>query len=185
VSLCLPERLGAVKLNKILYFSDMLLYAAAGHPLTGATYKKRRHGPTTDDLLPALRELQRSGAIRLGKTDYFGYRKTVFILQERNPNLSALSEEEKQLISDVTDFVANQNTAKTISELSHTQAWEMAEFGAELPYYSAFALFPTIVSSETIEWAKSMVDEIEAERSKRPAVAHKELRDLRSRVPAH
>jgi hypothetical protein len=185
ISLCLPERLGAVKLNKILYFCDMLLYAWAGHPLTGATYKKRPHGPTTDDLLPALRDLQKEGLIHIGKADYFGYIKTVFRLRGELSSLPSLNDQEKQLISDVTEFVANQNTAKTISELSHNLAWEMAEFGAELPYYSAFALFPTTVFEETVEWAKSKVDEIETARQKQSTMDYKLLRDIRRSVPAN
>ena len=185
ISLCAPERLGAVKLNKILYFSDMLLYAWAGHPLTGATYKKRPHGPTTDALLPALRDLQREGIIHVGKSDYFGYIKTVFTLRVSLSSLPSLHEDEKDLIREIADFVANQNTAKTISELSHNLAWEMAEFGAELPYYSAFALFPTTVSEETIEWAKSKVDEIETSRARQSTVDYKLLRDIRRSVPAN
>ena len=40
------ERLGAVKLHKTLYFTDMLRYAQARRAVTGATYKKRPYGPT-------------------------------------------------------------------------------------------------------------------------------------------
>ena len=56
-SRCEPSRLGAVKLHKILYFSDMIYYANVGAPLTGATYRKRPMGPTCDQLLATLNEL--------------------------------------------------------------------------------------------------------------------------------
>lgn len=32
---------GAVKLNKVLYFSDLIAYSSLGHPITGATYDLR------------------------------------------------------------------------------------------------------------------------------------------------
>jgi len=182
-TVCDPARLGAVKLHKILYFSDMLRYAFEGHPLTGSTYRKRAHGPTSDHLLGMLRQLEREGAIRVRDAVYFGFRKKEYI-PSTSPNLTLFSPDEIALIRDVSDFVANDNTAKTISDLSHNQAWELAEFGEELPYYTAFALFPVEPSEEAIEWAASSVGEIEAERSKRPEVAHKVFADLRSRVLA-
>src|ERR1051325_2665856 len=161
--LCDPARLGAVKLHKVLYFSDMLSFAFWGHPVTGSTYRKRDFGPTSDYLLSALRELQRDEAIRVSNVDYFGFRKAGYIAL-REPDLSRLTSEEQDLITDVVDFVANQNTAKTISEFSHNRAWEMAAFGEVIPYHTAFALFPAEVGPETIEWATAVAGEIEADR---------------------
>ena len=43
-SKCEPDRLGNVKLHKILYFADMLNFAASGTPRTGADYVKQRFG---------------------------------------------------------------------------------------------------------------------------------------------
>jgi Protein of unknown function (DUF4065) len=48
-STCLPEhQLGAVKLNKILYYSDMLHCAQTGRSITGATYVKRDTGASAE-----------------------------------------------------------------------------------------------------------------------------------------
>src|ERR1700716_1422278 len=87
--LCSPDNLGAVKLHKIFYFSDMLQFAFEGHPITGSIYRKRAFGPTSDYLLAALHELQRDGSIRVSYTDYFGYRKTTYIPQ-RDPDLAQI-----------------------------------------------------------------------------------------------
>ncbi|MGO4836011.1 Panacea domain-containing protein, partial [Rhizobiaceae sp. 2RAB30] len=48
ISSCKPDRLGAVKLHKVLYYSDMLSYLDTGKPVTGAEYRKRPFGPTCD-----------------------------------------------------------------------------------------------------------------------------------------
>lgn len=182
-SACEPSRLGAVKLHKILYLSDMLQFAFEGHPITGSTYRKRVHGPTSHHLLPMLTELQREGAIRVGSVEYFRYKKATYE-PLREPNLSVLSEGEVTLIRDVIEFVANHNTAKTISEFSHNRAWEMAEFGDEIPYHSAFALFPTEISPQTIEWAASVSGQVEAQRSQRSTVDHESYAAFRSRMQA-
>jgi hypothetical protein len=180
---CEPSQLGAVKLHKILYLADMLMFAFEGSAITGSVYVKREFGPTSRHLLSALRELQRENAIRVGSATYFRFRKSVY-LPEREPDLSIFTEGEISLVTDVIDFIANHNTAKTISEFSHNRAWEMAEFGAEIPYHTAFALFPSQVSHEAIEWAASVAGEVEAERSQRPAMDYESLADFRSRMQA-
>jgi len=178
---CDASKLGAVKLHKVLYYSDMLHYAHVGSPITGATYRKRALGPTCDQLLPTLRELAREGAIEIRDADYFGYRKKEYISLAK-PELERLSKPELLLLDDVIDFVCFNNSARTISEYSHNRAWELAEFGDMLPYHSVFHLFPTQVSPEAMEWASGEVSKIEAEKSNDEAVGGKLFRALRSRV---
>lgn len=180
---CAPDRLGAVKLHKILYLADMVQFALEGRPIVGSTYIKRPLGPTSLHLLPVLRELQNEGAIRVSVADYFNYRKTSYH-PLRDADTSSFSGDEIALVADVIDFVANQNTAKTISDFSHNRAWELAEYGEEIPYHSAFALFPTEPSGEALEWAHSVVGEIEAARTERPAVDYETFAAFRSRVQA-
>jgi hypothetical protein len=78
--------------------------------------------------------------------------------------------------------VCHNNTAKTISELSHNRAWELAEFGAEIPYHTAYSLFPSIVSDEAIEWAKNEVADIEAQRSRGREVVYKPIGQFREEL---
>jgi Protein of unknown function (DUF4065) len=180
---CDPSRLGAVKLHKILYLSEMLQFAFEGHPMAGSTYIKRAFGPTSRELLPALRELEREGAIRIRIVDYFRFRKATY-LPQREADLTLFTAAELMLIGDVVDFVAHHNTAKTISEFSHNRAWEMAEFGSQIPYHTAFALLPSEISNEAVEWAESVSDEVEAERSQRPAMDYESFASFRSRMQA-
>ncbi|HYL33875.1 MAG TPA: Panacea domain-containing protein [Stellaceae bacterium] len=175
------DRLGAVKLNKTLYYSDMLQFAFTGHPITGAKYRKRPFGPTADDVLPALRGLVKEGALKIETEKYFGYTKTIYV-PLREPDESQLHESERSLLNDAIEFVCNQNTAKTISEFSHNMAWEMVTMGEEIPYHSAFSLFPLEVSLEATDWANSVAPEIEAERSKRPEMDYETFAAFRSRV---
>lgn len=164
-SRCEPSRLGAVKLHKVLYFSDMLHYAGVGAPMTGATYRKRPMGPTCDQLLSILSELSREKRLHIRDVEYFGYLKKEYIpLTEKAPD--SLSKTERTLLDEVIEFVCVDNTAKTISEFSHNKAWEVAEFGEELPYTSVFHIFPTQVSDEAKSWALGEAKEIEATRSK-------------------
>jgi hypothetical protein len=178
---CLPGRLGAVKLHKVLYFVDMLHYADAGVPVTGSTYRKRPLGPTCDQLLPMLTDLCRTGELTIREVDYFGYRKKEYEATE-SPDVDRLSESERSLLDEVIQFVCYDNSAKAISEFSHNRAWEMVEYGEVLPYNSVFHIFPSQVSLEAMEWADAEVSRIEAEGSTADSVGTTDYRAFRSRV---
>jgi hypothetical protein len=180
-SKCNPSMLGAVKLHKVLYFSDMLHYAHVGVPITGSTYRKMSFGPTCDQLLPVLREMSAEGGIKIQEADYFGYAKKEYIPQ-RQPDSERLSNSERYLLDEIIEFVCRNNSAKTISDFSHNRAWELAEFGAVLPYNSVFQLFPSQVSPETMEWAATEVKNIEAQKRGNRTVGGTAFRDFRNRV---
>lgn len=183
IARCPPERLGAVKLHKVLYFADMLHYVDVGSPLTGSTYRKRPYGPTCDQLPSVLDELAADGAIAIRTSNYFGYRKTTYEATEP-PEPQRLSAREARLLDEVVDFVCFQNTAKSISDLSHNRAWEMAEFGEALPYRSALLLLPSDPSAEALDWARTEVAGIEASRQVTGPMGHQTLDDFRARLRA-
>jgi hypothetical protein len=178
---CEAAQLGATKLNKVLYFSDMLHYAHVGASITGSTYRKRPFGPTNDQLLVSLAELKRQGAIDIRNVDYFGFIKKEYIAVE-SPEIDRLSKIERELLDDVIEFVCLNNSAKTISEFSHNRAWEIAKFGDVIPYNSVFSIFPTQVSLEAMDWARDEVEKLEAEGSLTDTVGSVTFADFRSRV---
>lgn len=178
---CDPSRMGAVKLNKVLYFSDMLRYANVGTPLTGATYRKRPKGPTCEQLLYVLSELALENSLQIRDVEYFGYLKKEYTVLTKNAGES-LSEAERALVDEVVEFVCVNNTAKTISEFSHNRAWEIAEFGDIITYNSIFNIFPTHVSEDTWDWASQEAKEIAAERSNKNSVEGDLFGTLRKKV---
>lgn len=178
---CSAAELGAVKLHKVLYFSDMIHYAAEGRPVTGAVYRKRPYGPTADFLLRAIDELQFEGRLSVEEQDYYGFNKKRFV-SNLNRKPASISEEENQLVCDVIDFVCRNNTAKSISEFSHNKAWERTESGAEIPYYSAIELYPEDVSEEAMDWAAQEANTVEKIRSDTRRVDYKNVTDLRGFV---
>ncbi|WP_342359901.1 Panacea domain-containing protein [Terrarubrum flagellatum] len=178
---CQPSRLGAVKLHKVLYFSDMLRYAGEGSAITGATYRKRKLGPTCDQLLPTLRELETDGALEIRDADYFGYKKKEFIAKAA-PDLERLNAAELALLDEVIEFVCENNSAKTISDYSHNAAWDMTDFGAVISYPSVFHLFPNQVSTEALDWSVAEVTKIEDLKSQGRALGNASYRAFRSRV---
>ncbi|WP_261935739.1 Panacea domain-containing protein [Sphingomonas bisphenolicum] len=178
---CNVEDLGAVKLNKVLYYFDMISYAHHRYSVTGAVYRKRPNGPTSDQLLFLLRDMARDGEMEIRTVDYFGYLKKEYHAKVAEPE-HILNNAERALLDDVLDFVCNQNTAKSISEYSHKLPWEMAEMGGVIGYETAMLLFPSQPSPEAFDLAARGMTEVEATQSKRGPVAMSSIGDFRSRL---
>lgn len=180
---CDPADVGAVKLNKVLYFLDMIAYAHHREAVTGATYRKRPNGPASDQLLFLLRDMQSAGEIEIRDVDYHGFIKKDYIALVNEPQ-GILSNEEAALLDDVIDFVCRKNTAKSISDYSHQLPWDMADMGGVIEYHTSMLLFPTQPSPEAFEVAKEGMREVEAARSTNSPMGMSVLSDLRGRILA-
>ena len=162
---CEPARLGAVKLHKVLYYSDMLMYLASGSPITGAPYRRRPFGPTCDPLLTVLDSLSTAGNIRIDVVDYYGFQKKEFTALAKLES-NHLSKAETRVLDEIVNFVCDNNTAQTISDFSHDLVWEMVEYGDIIHYHNAIHLVPTLPSAEAKSWAGLELEKIEGSRSK-------------------
>ncbi len=176
ISRCPPENVGRTKLNKAGFYTDMLCYLQTGRPMTGETYVKQDHGPVAYHMLSSLRDLIAEGAIEERRVHYHGFSKFEY-RAKTPPDLTRLSVDERMLIDDVADFVCLKNTAKSISEISHTEAWRAAATGEELPYFAATELLDDAeVDEDDATWANEEVQTIGRERPKYREVRGKSLR---------
>lgn len=180
---CDPSKLGAVKLHKVLYYADMLRYVETGQPITGAVYRKRPLGPTADALLRAISDLQRDGALDVNSVSFFGFQKKEF-RAKRKPDLEKFSASEVSFVDEVIAFVCEENTAKEISELSHSLAWEAVGFGEVMPYYSAFLMFKEQVPEEAFNLGSEEIAEVEGEGSEQNSLGFPDFAAVREGVRA-
>jgi hypothetical protein len=148
-----PSCLGSIKLNKVLWYSDVINYLVEGRSITGETYVKRQHGPVPRDVLRALKELERDGQIARGKVDHFGFMKNEYIsLFPSDKN--AFTGSEMALIDAAFEHVCMHHTAMSVSKETHDIIWEMAEMGEEIPYYTVFATSEGEIDESDIAWAQ-------------------------------
>lgn len=151
-----PAKLGAVKLNKALWLSDLSAYYALGKPITNARYVKREFGPVPKAILPILRELESEGALEIRETPYFGRNKRTFVARQE-ASADFMSEDEKVIVEDTIKFVCEEHTAKSISNASHDHIWKAAEDGEEIPHFTVFAL-PDEITDEDRTWAWEQIE---------------------------
>ena len=159
-----PSKLGVTKLNKILWYSDVLYYAEHGSSITGAVYVKRQYGPVPKDIMQARQRLKNSGKILEREALYHSFNQIHMIALER-PDISVFSAEQISLVDSVLETICSGFTASSISELSHDIVWEAAAIGEEIPMHvAAFAGNIGEINEDDIEWANNEIDRIEREK---------------------
>lgn len=119
-----PEKLGSTKLNKVMWFADIIAYRATGKTITGQTsYQKQKYGPVPNGIVIAVRALINEGAVtRREAPTPQGIRHEFLWLQE--PNIDIFSAAEIDIINQMIAAVCDNYSAVSISELSHDALWE-------------------------------------------------------------
>ncbi len=154
IARCDPAKLGATKLNKILWFADVSYYRRHGRTITGAdNYMKQQFGPVQRNMLGVLDKLKQEGKIAERPTETpVGFRREYVWLEE--PDLTQFKADEVDLLNEVMDWICNGESAKSISDKSHDALWDETEIGAPMSV-PAGAVFPGEITAEAVEWAKS------------------------------
>ena len=151
-----PAQLGAVRLNKVLWLTDMYSYQLQGKPITGERYVKRRKGPVPATILATLKELEKEEKIIVDEPQYkYDSRKFVSI---REPNIPNLLVREREFAKGILDFVLA-HSADEISDQTHEEAWEAAAEGEEIPLYATLVTGRSEITDQIIEWASQYVSE--------------------------
>lgn len=150
---------GDTKLNKILFFSDMLNHAIHGKPISGAVYQKLEFGPAPRRLLPVRREMASDkdvAVVRKGRA----YPRTVTV-NRRPANLRLFSTAEIDTIDEVIDLLRNHDAAE-VSELSHqlSAGWHHGEIHEDIPYDSIFLSVTNLLTPHEIKRGQELSAEL-------------------------
>lgn len=150
---------GAVKLYKVLWFSDARNYMLSGEPITGEMYVREKHGPMPTHALGIIAELQSEGAIRVWNDKY--YNRQIRRFQSLiKPDRLSLAENQRAIVEYWIKHIDEDHTAESISEESHDIAWEIAELGEPLPYHAIFASRIRDPKGKELEWAAARAKEL-------------------------
>jgi uncharacterized phage-associated protein len=129
------ERFGAVKLNKLLYYSDFRAFAVRGTPITGAEYQKLQFGPAPRQLLPVKRRLEADGSVKEREEGVLGM---VRLLALREPDLDCFAGSDIAIVDQILGWAAKYSGTR-LSKLSHAHVgWNLAEYGETIPYETVF-----------------------------------------------
>lgn len=127
-----------IQLNKVLWYSDSLVYMSRGQSLTGTTYKRKPRGPVAAAHNKVVGELLDNECIKEGYANREG--KFVKVLDSiSSPSKKSFTKYEKELMDEVLRYVASVVDTNQISEQSHGDIWKLARDGEEIPMYTVFA----------------------------------------------
>jgi len=143
------NKFGAIKLNKILFFSDFISYLRHGQPITGAQYMRKHAGPVPVRLVPVRENLERSRSIAVV------HRRMMPFVQHRivalrEPDWSLFRPEQIALV----DWVVNSLkvfSADAVSRLSHQKAWQIARDGEIIPYSAVLLSDERVMDQDILE----------------------------------
>jgi len=143
------RRLGATKLNKILFFADFAAYRKRRNPISDDTYQRLENGPAPRHLVPVRERLIKNGSLAIQKVSYYGktQERTVAL---RDPDLNLFKADEIALIDSVIKAFWDKD-GTDVSLLSHDfVGWRVAANGEEIPYAVALVNPRELTTSEVI-----------------------------------
>jgi hypothetical protein len=152
-----PSVLGAVKLNKVLWYADTIHYLVHGAAVTGEQYVKRERGPVPCHILRVVQQLVDEGKVARGKVDYFGFTKSEYIALT-DVDISGFSATEISIIDSAFDHVCLNHTATSVSDETHGIIWQLAQMGEEIPYHATLASTLGEIDEEDMAWADSILE---------------------------
>lgn len=148
-----PSTLGRVKLNKVPWYADTIAFMLHGQSITGERYIKRQYGPVPAKFQAVIRQLEADKKIVQGKATIFNLTKHEFTSLVK-PDISMFSSEEMEIINAAYEHVCLNHTAKSVSDETHDDIWELAQIGEEIPMETVFAAQLAEVTEDDITWAK-------------------------------
>jgi hypothetical protein len=130
------EKLGAVKLQKVIWFFDVKCFIFHQQTATGAVFVKGLHGPFTRDIDPIILELVAADRLFTDTEDFHDNVKARFVGKGQT-DLSVFTEKERRWLDEISTEICESHTAASISERTHGPLWEMARFGEPIPFAAA------------------------------------------------
>jgi hypothetical protein len=141
--------LGAVKLNKLLYYADRRAYLQLGRSITGARYQHLDEGPAPTALLPAKRQLIADKDV-VPIIGWYVSHPQERLVAKRKPNMGRFSQAELDIVDAVLNDLRDMN-GDDVSKLSHKEwGWRLTADREEIPERTAW-LAPGPLTADQIE----------------------------------
>lgn len=151
-----PEKLGAVKLHKTLWFADIHAYRLTGQTITGGTFVRHQYGPFLTELDRAVAELERAGRLTVRTVDFRDAERREYI-GRGEPDETLLNERERKWLEQFAEQICQNHSAGSVGERTHKRLWETAEMFEAIPIAAA-ALHFVRPTPAIITWASEELE---------------------------
>lgn len=130
-----PEKLGSVKLHKILWWAEVRSFRSRGEQIAGEVFHKEKFGPFSTHLNAILSELKAAGKLTIRKADQ--QFETDLYVGKGDPDRSVLTDDQWSILDRVAEWIVEDHSAGTISDKSHDLIWEVTGLHEEMPVPAA------------------------------------------------
>jgi hypothetical protein len=160
---------GKTKLLKLLAYADFAAYKSLGQPITGATYIKLEHGPSSQEAPPALNLLRALGRIQIVNEDVFEHEQSR-IVAFGPADESVFTADELAIADQVIETFQSLNNTK-MADVSHRDfvGWQIAEEREQIPYETVFLAPPEPITEAERSHVHHLV--VESEKAREAAAA--------------
>jgi len=121
-----PDNLGSVKLNKILWFSDVEALKERKEFITGVKhYQAKDLGPVIENLPEVIRHLSAEGILSYNYMDFGDYQQWIYqIVNEEKAQqyINSVPQEHKEILNKWIEYARN-NVVRTIVDKAHDYPW--------------------------------------------------------------
>lgn len=161
-----PSDLGAVKLHKVLWLTDLELMYAHDVALAGGAFVRAPQGPWGSNVDKSLKRLEKNHLIAEIQSSYYGHRQRQFT-SLRLPKLAPLSAIEVDVLNRMIDSVCFNHHARSVSEAAHDAVWERTADGDSMSAGCVFEQMTAAPTAEDFGWARAqLTPETETELAK-------------------
>lgn len=150
------DKLGRVKLHKVLWLAEGQHFLMYAEPIAGETYKKMPYGPFATHLDDTIRAMESEGRLVVRQVEFRGTEKFEFYAQGA-PEGELFSEAELRMIDRFIRDVCEDHTAVSISDRTHGPIWEMAAMYEPLPIETFLVQRLIPPNEDDFAWARNHV----------------------------
>lgn len=155
-----PARLGATKLNKVLWYAETGNFLKTGEPLTGARYAKLQFGPVPAAIPAIVEELVAEGKVYVRDVPFYEHEKKEYITLKEPEDIDVFfSASDIRDIDRIINAVCDSHTAKSISLRTHNDSWSIAQMGEDLPLFTVLAR-PGELTEDDMMWADKQIEAV-------------------------
>lgn len=130
-----PDKLGSVRLHKILWYTEIQALRRLGQTVAGETFQKEQFGPFSMHLNDVVTDLKSDGLLTIRKaTEDF---ETDRYIGKGQPDHAALTDDQWRILDQTMGRIVEDHTAGSISEKSHGPIWEAVELHELMPVGAA------------------------------------------------
>lgn len=132
---------GAVKLHKLVFYSEFRAYRDLGHPISGVPLQNLEHGPAARRLIPVQDDLLEAGFAEIEREPTpVGVRKK--LVAKRGADQSMFSDDELRIIDEVVKDLWGKSATQVSLESHEEPGWLVTSEREPIPYNMALLTRP-------------------------------------------